>query len=121
MKIKIAIVFLVSLFSKSEVYAAKIQQINCHKSVSKVEKMICKDSDLSKLDKTMRANYLAMQSSNIGYGAKKELQINDKKWVLRRNECAKVKCVEDSYKTRIKEICKYPVIDGVYPVCEIVY
>jgi uncharacterized protein len=94
--------------------------LQCNKSVKKVEKIICKDSELMNLEEIMKKNYIAMMSSDIGADAKNEMLKKQKNWILSRNKCATENCVATFYKERIKEICAYPVLLGVYPNCAIV-
>ena len=59
-----------------------------------------------------------MFNSNIGNGARKDLRETQKEWLLKRNQCKDKKCIIDLYKSRLSDICAYPVITGVHPVCK---
>ena len=94
--------------------------LHCGKTAKYAEKIVCEDSDLMRLEKIMRSNYIAMMSSEIGTGATNELMKKQKLWIASKNKCKDRKCIEDAYKIRIKEICSYPVLSGVYPECTII-
>lgn len=91
--------------------------INCNAQLKRVESMVCSESLLMRLDGEMNNNYKFMINSNIGIGAVADLRRTQKKWVLERNRCKSQKCVIDLYRSRLDEICDYPVINGVHPVC----
>jgi len=90
---------------------------DCSKASTFVEKAICADTLLGKLDDTLSENYNNMLAGNIGKGAIKDLKATQKKWLSERNKCTDNKCLIEAYRKRIDEICDYPVISGVHPVC----
>ena len=90
---------------------------DCAKAASFVEKAICSNATLSRLDDALSENYSSMRAANIGDGARKHLQASQKKWLAERNRCADEKCVASAYRKRIDEICEYPVVSGVHPGC----
>ncbi|MDN5041928.1 hypothetical protein O8C80_01145 [Aliarcobacter butzleri] len=113
---------LLLLSSLSFVYADDVQFYNPSFDCSKVKKdsveyMICTDNILSKSDEILAKNYQYMLSSDIGKGTKLELKISQKKWIIKRNLCSTKDCIYEEYKQRINEICDYPVISGVHPIC----
>lgn len=97
---------------------SSISTINCYAPKNAIAKSLCLDSNFVDLDKKMKSNYLAMISSDIGDAAKNDLKINQEKWKGKLNKCATKKCIKLEYEKRINEICDYPVITGIYPVCE---
>jgi len=97
---------------------SSISAINCYTPKNAIAKSLCLDSDFVDLDRKMKSNYLAMISSDIGGVAKNDLKINQDKWKGKLNKCETKKCIKLEYEKRINEICDYPVITGVYPVCE---
>ena len=90
---------------------------NCAKATTSVEKEICGNSLLGKLDDALSDNYKYMLASNIGDGARKDLKVTQKKWISERNKCTNDQCLVDAYQKRVDEICDYPVISGAHPVC----
>ncbi|MCG3694191.1 lysozyme inhibitor LprI family protein [Aliarcobacter butzleri] len=113
---------LLLLSSLSSVYADDVQFYNPSFDCSKVKKdsvehMICTDNILSKSDEILAENYWSMLYSDIGEGAKLALKISQKKWIIKRNLCSTKDCIYKEYKQRINEICDYPVISGVHPIC----
>ena len=90
---------------------------DCSKAASAAEKSICSDPLLGKLDGTLAQNYKFMLASNIGEGAKSDLKQTQKKWLSQRNQCKTNECLVSAYRSRVDEVCEYPVISGVHPVC----
>lgn len=85
-----------------------------------IEEMICKDSDLSALDRRLADVYKAASEK-----AKNEhppvLKAEQRGWVKGRNECWKSddrrKCVEEEYQRRIAELqARYRLVPGTGPV-----
>lgn len=96
---------------------ANAVSFDCAKAATFGEKAICANSLLGKLDDALSENYKGMQAANIGDGARKDLRKTQKQWLGERNKCTTESCLVDAYRRRIDEICEYPVISGVHPVC----
>ena len=90
---------------------------DCSKASTFVEKEICADPLLGQLDDALSENYKYMLAANIGDGARKDLKAMQKKWLSERNKCTNNKCLTNAYRKRVDEICDYPVISGIHPVC----
>lgn len=90
---------------------------DCGKALTFVEKSICSERILGSLDGAMSENYQHMMASDIGDGARTDLKSTQKQWMSERNKCTSIQCVEMAYRKRIDEICEYPVISGVHPIC----
>lgn len=90
---------------------------NCNKASTFVEKSICSVPLLGSLDGALSENYKYMLASNIGDGAIEDLKSTQKKWMSDRNKCTSTQCIEEFYRSRIDEVCEYPVISGVHPIC----
>lgn len=90
---------------------------DCGKASTFSEKAICTDTLLGKLDGALAENYKYMLASDIGDGARNDLKATQKKWLSERNKCADNQCLASAYRKRIDEVCEYPVISGVHPVC----
>lgn len=95
-----------------------INAIDCNLSKNYVEKTICSDRFLISLDQAMNENYNYMRHSQIGYGALKNLKNTQKKWLFIRNQCTDKECIKRLYKNRLDEVCEYPVISGIHPICK---
>lgn len=91
---------------------------DCNKASSSVEKTICGDPKLNRLDDALGENYKYISASNIGDGARKDLKATQRVWIIERNKCLDTNCLVTSYKKRLNEICDYPVLSGVAPVCK---
>jgi uncharacterized protein len=72
---------------------------------------------LGKLDGALSENYKYMLASDIGDGARSDLKATQKKWLAERNKCTDNQCLANTYRKRIDEVCEYPVISGVHPIC----
>lgn len=111
-KNRLVCIVVILFFSKNS------YSINCDKAITFSEKSICGDDVLMLLDKTMNLYYKSMLGSNIGLGAHEKLKATQRQWLLERNRCVNKECVFDLYKSRLGNICDYPVITGVHPVCD---
>jgi len=111
---KISNLLLALAAASSLVHAASF---DCKKAATFVEKEICNDSLLEKLDDALGGNYKSMLGANIGSGAKKDLKATQRVWLSVRDKCTNKQCLVDTYRKRIDEVCDYPVIAGVHPVC----
>lgn len=90
---------------------------DCAKASTFSEKAICTDVLLGQLDGALAENYKYMLASDIGDGARNDLKATQKKWLTERNKCADNQCLASAYRKRMDEVCEYPVISGVHPVC----
>lgn len=90
---------------------------DCAKASTAVEKSICADPLLSRLDQAMADNYSAMRNSGIGAEAREELKASQRQWSAARSSCSTTQCLADRYRNRIDEICDYPMITGIHPGC----
>lgn len=90
---------------------------NCEKSSTFAEKSICSDDLLGKLDGALSENYKMMLASDVGDGARSDLKDTQRKWLAERNKCTDIECLASAYKSRIDEVCEYPVISGIHPAC----
>lgn len=98
------------------VYAAEEikPSFDCAKAKTRVEKLICSDVKLAKLDRKMSSEYRALMSDKKLDGELKEiLKNNQKKWLDSREKTPclenedvseQQKCIKNVYRIRIKEI-----------------
>ena len=100
--------------------AVQAASFDCAKAQSKVEKMICADAELSKLDEDMAQAYSAALKETDNAGVRQ----NQKQWAMQRNSCTEVACVKDAYVKRIAELSSdkptgYRMLQGKgYTICE---
>ena len=104
-------------YTTANITEADAASFDCTKAGTAIEKQICADPLLSKLDDALGYNYSRMNRADIGEGAKKELKVKQMNWLKARNKCQTKKCIEDAYINRLDAICEYPVISGAHPTC----
>jgi uncharacterized protein len=110
---KKSIVLMIFALVNSSVFAAAF---DCSKASTFVEKEICNDSLLSKLDDALSQNYKGMLESDFG-NTKKSLRAEQLKWLSNRNKCTTNKCILEAYRKRVDETCEYGVVSGAHPDC----
>jgi len=74
---------------------------DCAKAQSKVEKMICADAGLSKLDGELNAAYKTALHDEKQANSIRQTQ---KQWLVERNGCADAACVKRAYEDRLKAL-----------------
>lgn len=109
-----AIIFISLIFLSSVSHAASF---DCSKASTSIEKAICADTLLGKLDEALSDNYKTMRGANIGEEARKDLKATQRKLLSERNKCKNDNCLIEADRKRIDEICEYPVISGIHPIC----
>lgn len=102
--------FISIVFISSVSYAASF---DCSKASTFVEKAICEDTLMGKLDDILSENYNKILAGNIGKESVKDLKATQRKWLSERNKCTDNECLTEAYRRRINEICDYPLIPGV--------
>jgi uncharacterized protein len=100
-------------------FSASATSFDCGKASTFVEKEICTNLLLSKLDDALSRNYQLMMASDIGADSRLEQKAVQKRWLQTRNRCTDYTCIEQAYRPRIDEICEYPVISGIHPDCTV--
>lgn len=71
---------------------------DCVKAQTKVEKLICVDAELSKLDEEMAMGYkAALQDQSQAEMTRQEQKL----WLKHRNACTDIACLKSYYRTRI--------------------
>lgn len=72
---------------------------DCSKAASTIEKAICRNDKLSKLDEELNTFYrTAMQNAN----QKNSVRQSQKQWIKQRNSCKEVECVTNAYEVRLE-------------------
>ena len=110
---KLLSVLIFFLISSSSAFAVSF---DCSKASTFVEKEICSDPLLGKLDDALSENYKGMLEADFG-GSKNSLKSEQRKWLANRNKCINNKCLIDAYRKRVDETCEYGVVSGVHPEC----
>lgn len=100
-------------------FAAPAASFDCDKASSFVEKEICTNLGLSRLDDALAENYRLMMASDIGADSRVAQKARQKAWLARRNMCTDYTCIEQVYRKRIDEACEVPVMTGAHPPCTI--
>lgn len=75
-------------------YAASF---DCNKASSDVEKMICSDHKLSRLDDYLSQNYKIAMSPDMPEGTKSKIRESQIDWLNKRNACTDGQCIERMY------------------------
>ncbi len=78
--------------------SAQAASFDCEKAATKVEKMICVDSELSKLDDELAATYRSALQNKKQADSIRQVQ---KQWVKNRNGCVDLACVKRAYEARL--------------------
>jgi len=96
---KILLIFILDMLLLGAAYGASF---DCDKAKGFIEKNICTDKELSKLDEALFNEYQkALDEADQPFTVKKE----EKNWLEKeRNICTTVECLKKSYKKRITEI-----------------
>jgi uncharacterized protein len=81
---------------------AQAASFDCRKARTKIEKLICSNDELSKLDESLSEMYLrALNRADI----KEQTIESQRQWLkYERNICQDAECVKHAYETRIKEL-----------------
>jgi len=95
---------------------AHATSFNCAKASTYVEKTICSDATLGKLDDALTQNYNVMRASDLGDDGA-ALKKEQRAWIAQRNKCATDQCLVDLYRKRIDVVCDAPVVNGVHAAC----
>jgi uncharacterized protein len=91
---------------------------DCTKASTRVERMICADISLSRLDDAMSQTYGQMRmAQSADAGASAWLKKTQREWLKQRNACDAPACVREAYMVRLEEVCGMPVANGVHPGC----
>jgi uncharacterized protein len=87
------------LLTTVNVHAASF---DCGKAASEVEKLICGDDELSKLDDVLNVSYLAALERS---DSDERMIKSQKQWLRNeRNACRNAECLKKAYETQIKEL-----------------
>lgn len=79
---------------------------DCRKAAAEVEKLICRDAELSRLDEEMGARYKAALRDEPHA---KFLRWSQKRWVTLRNSCHDAACLKQAYEDQL-ELLGIPIV-----------
>lgn len=86
---------------------------DCAKATSDVEKVICSNADISKLDDELSELYKHVYADSADK-EQKQLKLDQLSWLKKRNACLSRTCIRDAYKTRLSELIeRLRVLDPV--------
>jgi ankyrin repeat protein/uncharacterized protein YecT (DUF1311 family) len=81
---------------------ASAASFDCAKGISRVEKLICGDSDLSNLDDKLAVEYRAARRTGLS-----DSQVSEQRaWIVQRNSCENKECVKQLYESRIAKLVR---------------
>lgn len=97
LKLMLGIFFL--LIIAGNIHAASF---DCGKATSEVEKLICGDDELSRLDESLNKAYQQALEQTL---FKEQIMRSQKQWLKKkRNECRNPQCMKKAYEARINEL-----------------
>jgi uncharacterized protein YecT (DUF1311 family) len=83
--------------------ASTSPSFDCRKATTAVEKLICSNPDLSKLDVSLAETYKEAVSKD------RSIRDDQRNWHIERNNCADVDCLKTAYEDRISELTNFIV------------
>lgn len=81
--------------------SAQASSFDCAKAGTKVEKLICGDAEISKLDEELSAAYKTALQDGKQADTTRQAQ---KRWMKERNGCSDAACVKRAYEARLKTL-----------------
>jgi uncharacterized protein YecT (DUF1311 family) len=81
---------------------AQAASFDCARAATKVEKLICADAEISKLDEELNTAYKTALKD--GKAAADSIKQEQKQWMKGRNGCADAICVKSAYEVRLRAI-----------------
>ncbi len=79
-------------------HLASATSFDCAKATTKVEKMICADPELSRLDDNLGKVYSAMLKAYYGMPS---IKYKEREWLRKRDKCSDAACLKSRYQQRI--------------------
>jgi uncharacterized protein len=83
--------------------ASTSPSFDCRKATTAVEKLICSNPDLSKLDVSLAETYKEAVSKD------RSIRDDQRAWNTEKNKCADVDCLKSAYEDRISELTNFIV------------
>ena len=78
----------------------------CNRAETRIEKMICAEAELSKLDDDLAGAYAIALENRSQSDTKEALKNDQKTWLKERNTCGDTSCVKSSYVNRLAALAK---------------
>lgn len=85
--------------------AARAASFDCSRATTRIEKMICSDAELSKLDEALGAVYSEALKKAPDAAALKQRQFE---WLKEQNRCKDSVCLKKLYKQRVSDLKTFP-------------
>lgn len=95
--------------------AAFATSFDCTKASTSVEKMICNNPLLSKLDDALAKNYTDQVGNAQSARERTGFQQEQKVWIRERNSCADEACLVKLYSNRVDQLCPGGIKDDCIP------
>jgi len=102
------LIYIVLVFALLGMNTACAASFDCAKASTKVEKMICKDAELSKLDDELGKDYSEARTKASDPETLKKQQ---RAWLKMRNSCADTQCLKGKYSERIKVLQQVSTVE----------
>ena len=80
---------------------AHAASFDCAKASTQVEKTVCSDAELSKLDEALNQAYLAAREASA---RREELRSEQLRWIGMRNACTSQECIRNAYRDRLASL-----------------
>lgn len=102
--------WLVALAVVAGMTGAHAASFNCTKASTFVEREICANPTLSRLDDALNADFQHMLNDFSNYPVEhppehEQLMATQRAWLKTRNRCTTTQCLIDSYRKRIDVLC----------------
>ena len=95
--------------------AAVAASFDCAKAATPVERMICSDGRLSRLDETVATEYRAARA-NAGGQDDPSARDQQRRWLKERNKCRETSCVQSSYEMRLRALLNLDDDTGIQDI-----
>lgn len=84
----------------------------CGKAAAVAERLICRDAELSRLDRIMADLYAQSLSLLLNADQGNEANLQQRAWLKGRNRCADVQCLRKAYFGRVAELARELPTEG---------
>src|SRR5271169_5220376 len=97
--------------------SAQAASFDCSKAQTKIEKLICGDDELSKLDEDLGRAY---QQALLRSGDDKPQEIKEQRFWIKiiHMSCKDTACLKELYQKRIHELAEYSYVPDHFGACE---
>jgi len=93
---------------------AEAASFNCAKAVTLVEEVICSDSEISMLDEALSSSYRNAIAGNLDV---KNVKLDQRNWLKKRNSCKDKVCLKAVYEQRIYDLASLAALPEVVGEC----